>query len=191
MEKERVGEIPSVIMQGNKVVPDEIGKAGKGDDKSENLVNGEDPEESASEELDPDQVNTLEYARLSSNRTKRKTDQMPDIDGNEVEPIVGMQQNAHARVPEGTQKEKNDIGFLLDIPLGVSVELGRTRITINDMIQLRPGSVIELDKMVGEPLDLLINDKLVARGEVVIFDESFGIRITDIIKPEDRLKSLH
>ncbi len=85
---------------------------------------------------------------------------------------------------------RSNIDFLLDVPLGVSVELGRTKIVVRDMLQLGPGSVLELDKMIGEPLDLLVNDKLIARGEVVVFDENFGIRITDIIKPEDRIRSL-
>ena len=85
---------------------------------------------------------------------------------------------------------RSNIDFLLDVPLGVSVELGRTKIAVRDMLQLGPGSVLELDKMIGEPLDLLVNDKLIARGEVVVFDENFGIRITDIIKPEERIRSL-
>ena len=85
---------------------------------------------------------------------------------------------------------RSNIDFLLDVPLGVSVELGRTKIVVRDMLRLGPGSVLELDKMIGEPLDLLVNDKLIARGEVVVFDENFGIRITDIIKPEDRIRSL-
>jgi flagellar motor switch protein FliN/FliY len=90
----------------------------------------------------------------------------------------------------GTAEGRSNIDFLLDVPLGVSVELGRTKIVVRDMLQLGPGSVLELDKMIGEPLDLLVNDKLIARGEVVVFDENFGIRITDIIKPEDRIRSL-
>ncbi len=89
-----------------------------------------------------------------------------------------------------TAEGRSNIDFLLDVPLGVSVELGRTKIVVRDMLQLGPGSVLELDKMIGEPLDLLVNDKLIARGEVVVFDENFGIRITDIIKPEDRIRSL-
>lgn len=83
-----------------------------------------------------------------------------------------------------------NIEMLLDIPLEVSVELGRTKIAIRDMIQLGPGSIIELDKLIGEPVDLLVNDNLIAKGEVVVFDENFGIRITDIVTPAERLKSL-
>ena len=74
--------------------------------------------------------------------------------------------------------------------MDVAVELGRTKIAIKDMLKLGPGSVIELDKLIGEPVDLLVNDRLIARGEVVVFDENFGIRITDMMNPEERLKSL-
>jgi len=83
-----------------------------------------------------------------------------------------------------------NINFLLDVPLDVAVELGRTKIAIKDMLKLGPGSVIELDKLIGEPVDLLVNDRLIAKGEVVVFDENFGIRITDIMNPEERLRSL-
>lgn len=82
------------------------------------------------------------------------------------------------------------IGFLMDIPLDVAVELGRTRIAVKDMLQLGPGSVIELDKLIGEPVDLLVNERLIAKGEVVVFDDNFGVRITDIINPEDRIRTL-
>jgi flagellar motor switch protein FliN len=83
-----------------------------------------------------------------------------------------------------------DIDFLLDIPLVVTVELGRTKMIINDLLQLGQGSVVELDKLAGEPMEILINQKLVARGEVVVVNEKFGIRLTDIISPTERLKQL-
>lgn len=86
--------------------------------------------------------------------------------------------------------KKTNIDLLLDVPLEVSVELGRTKMAIRNMVQLGPGSIIELDKLIGEPVDLLANNNLIARGEVVVFDENFGIRITDIVTPEDRIRSL-
>lgn len=86
--------------------------------------------------------------------------------------------------------QTKDIDFLLDIPLVVTVELGRTKMIINDLLQLGQGSVIELDKLAGEPMEILINQKLVARGEVVVVNEKFGIRLTDIISPTERLKQL-
>ncbi len=85
---------------------------------------------------------------------------------------------------------KRDLNFLLDIPLEVSVELGRATILINDLLQLGQGSVIELKKLAGEPLEILVNGKLIARGEPVVVNEKFGVRITDIISPIERVKQL-
>ena len=87
-------------------------------------------------------------------------------------------------------KSMKDLDFLLDIPLEISVELGRTKILINDLLQLGQGSVIELTKLAGEPLEILINQKLIARGEAVVVNEKFGVRITDIISPMERVKQL-
>jgi flagellar motor switch protein FliN/FliY len=89
--------------------------------------------------------------------------------------------------PTGPSKE---LDFILDIPLEVTVEMGRTRMLINDLLQLGQGSVIELNRLAGEPLDVLVNNKLVARGEVVVVGEKFGIRITDIVSPMERVKRL-
>jgi flagellar motor switch protein FliN/FliY len=83
-----------------------------------------------------------------------------------------------------------DLGFLLDIPLLVSVELGRTRMLINDLLQLGQGSVVELDKLAGEPMEIYVNSRLIARGEVVVVNEKFGVRLTDIISPAERIKQL-
>jgi len=86
--------------------------------------------------------------------------------------------------------EALNLHFILDIPLEVSVELGRTRITIHELLQLGQGSVIELNKLAGEPLEILVNQKLVARGEVVVVNEKFGIRLTDIISADERVRQL-
>lgn len=80
--------------------------------------------------------------------------------------------------------------LLLDVPLELSVELGRTRMSIQELLALGPGSVIELDKVAGEPLDILVNDRLVARGEAVVVNDKFGIRITDIVSPAERIARL-
>lgn len=87
-------------------------------------------------------------------------------------------------------KGSPNLDFILDIPLEVSVELGRTKILISELLQLGQGSVIELSKLAGEPLEILVNQKLVARGEVVVVNEKFGIRLTDIISPVERVKQL-
>ena len=90
----------------------------------------------------------------------------------------------------GAVGAQRDMDFLLDIPLEVSVELGRTRMLIKDLLQLGQGSVVELDKLAGEPMEILVNNKLVARGEVVVVNEKFGVRLTDIISPTERIQKL-
>jgi flagellar motor switch protein FliN len=89
----------------------------------------------------------------------------------------------------GAQGHPN-LDFILDIPLDVAVELGRARMQIAELLQLGQGSVIELNKLAGEPMEILVNQKLIARGEVVVVNEKFGIRLTDIISPIDRVKQL-
>jgi flagellar motor switch protein FliN len=91
---------------------------------------------------------------------------------------------------EGGSKDGPSLDLILDIPLEISVELGRAKMIINDLLQLGQGSVIELNKLAGEPLEILINQKLIARGEVVVVNEKFGIRLTDIISPLERIKQL-
>ena len=91
---------------------------------------------------------------------------------------------------EQRQQLPPNIGFILDIPLQLSVEIGRARMIINDLLQLGQGSVIELEKLAGEPFDVLVNNKLIARGEVVVVNEKFGIRLTDIISPTERIEQL-
>ncbi len=85
---------------------------------------------------------------------------------------------------------KNDLDLILDIPLELSVELGRTKMLVNNLLQLGQGSIIDLNKPAGETLDICVNGKLVARGEVVVVDEKYGIRVTDIASPLERVKSL-
>ena len=106
------------------------------------------------------------------------------------------QENISQNLGGQPQARKNEddtihnLDFILDIPLRVSVELGRTKILVRDLLQLGQGSVVELSKFAGEPLELLVNDKLIARGEVVVVNEKFGIRLTDIISPVERIEQL-
>ena len=85
---------------------------------------------------------------------------------------------------------KCDLELIMDIPLDVSVELGAVKMLVNDLLQLGQGSIIELNKPVTEPLSIYINNKLIARGEVVVVDEKFGVRVTHIVSPFERVKSL-
>jgi flagellar motor switch protein FliN/FliY len=80
--------------------------------------------------------------------------------------------------------------MILDIPVNMSVEIGRTRININNLLKLNQGSVVELDRIAGEPMDVMVNGTLIAHGEVVVVNEKFGIRLTDIITPAERVKNL-
>ena len=132
---------------------------------------------------------------------------MPDSDKEEKKQDVSLEkqqadsENTAAEPqpapPEHTKSDggpkrplSDDMDFLLDIPLEISVELGRTKMLINDLLHLGQGSVIELSKLAGETLEIFANQKLVARGEVVVVNEKYGIRLSEIISPSERIKRL-
>jgi flagellar motor switch protein FliN/FliY len=102
----------------------------------------------------------------------------------------GTTKEAEETAKKSEEQEARELDFILDIPLELSVELGKTRMLVNDLLQLGQGSIIELNKLAGEPLEVYINRKLIARGEVVVVNEKFGVRLTDVITPIDRVKSL-
>lgn len=108
---------------------------------------------------------------------------------NAKKPVKKVEFSQFDETDKTTEPPKN-LDFILDIPLTISVELGRTKMVINDMLQLGQGSVIELAKLAGEPLDVYVNGKLMARGEVVLVNDKFGVRLTDIISPSERIKKL-
>lgn len=91
----------------------------------------------------------------------------------------------------GTDAPITDINMVLDIPVQLSVELGRTRVSIKHILQLGQGSVVELDALAGEPMDVLVNGYLIAQGEVVVVNEKFGIRLTDVVTPSERLRRIN
>ena len=91
---------------------------------------------------------------------------------------------------EGLTGAGNDLNMILDIPVQLTVELGRTRIPIKHILQLAQGSVVELDALAGEPMDVLVNGFLIAQGEVVVVNDKFGIRLTDIVTPSERMRRL-
>jgi flagellar motor switch protein FliN len=92
--------------------------------------------------------------------------------------------------PLGTPGAGNDLNMILDIPVQLTVELGRTRIPIKHILQLAQGSVVELEALAGEPMDVLVNGFLIAQGEVVVVNDKFGIRLTDIVTPSERMRRL-
>jgi flagellar motor switch protein FliN/FliY len=106
--------------------------------------------------------------------------------------------NSSSEAPEAVEAAEEpgrsggakDLEFILDIPLEISVELGRTRMLVNDLLQLGQGSVVELTRLSDEPMDIYVNGKLFARGEVVVVNEKFGVRLTDVVSPVERVKTL-
>ena len=116
---------------------------------------------------------------LEEQKTSEKpadTDQGGPLSGEGVRPFVGK---------DGTLQ---DINMVLDIPVTLSVELGRTKVPIKYILQLAQGSVVELDALAGEPMDVLVNGYLIAQGEVVVVNDKFGIRLTDVVTPSERLR---
>ena len=129
-----------------------------------------------------------------TDKEKRKQETRPD------EARAASEKSATSQRSESPPSSKPDsasgskltgnMDFLLDIPLEISVELGRTKILINELLKLGQGSVIELSKLAGETLEILANHKLIARGEVVVVNEKYGIRLTEIISPSERIERL-
>ena len=121
-----------------------------------------------------------------------------EAEGASVTPINAEEANNVAKLADKVQAgddalnklKVQNLDYILDIPLKVTVELGRTSVLIKELLQLGQGSVLELDKLAGEPLEILVNGKLVAKGEVVVINEKFCIRLTDIISQTERIETL-
>lgn len=107
-----------------------------------------------------------------------------------LQPDAAPAAPAATGTPAGERPGTPELEAVLDIPVTLSVELGQSRLSIRQLLQLNPGSVVELDRLAGEPLDLLVNGTLVARGEVVVMNERFGIRLTDVVSARERLRRL-
>ena len=106
--------------------------------------------------------------------------------GEDFQQVEAKQLNANADPGSGEVK----LDVILDIPVTVGMEIGRTQLSIRNLLQLNQGSIVELDRLAGEPMDVLVNGTLVAHGEVVVVNEKFGIRLTDVVSPADRIKNL-
>jgi flagellar motor switch protein FliN/FliY len=122
----------------------------------------------------------IEELLLEQAPTSRQPTQ-PVIEDIELEPLVPLDDDPSA---------DTDIGLLLEVPLSISVELGRTSLTIRELLALGQGSILQLDRHAGEPVDVLVNGKRLARGEVVVIDEDFGIRVTEVVTPEERISGM-
>jgi len=101
-----------------------------------------------------------------------------------------MEEGSKEAVSVSRRAEQVDLSLLMDVPLKVTVELGRSQMTIENLLKLTQGSVVELNQVIGEPLDILVNNKLMARGEAVVVKDKFAIRIVDVVSPERRIENL-
>lgn len=124
------------------------------------------------------------------NNQEEQSGEVKNVDNLESVDIQKLADEVKAGDDALNKLKVQNLDFILDIPLKVTVELGRTEVIIKDLLQLGQGSVLELDKLAGEPLEILVNGKLVAKGEVVVVNEKFGIRLTDIISPIERIETL-
>ncbi len=123
--------------------------------------------------------------------TDEKDQETTAVDATGTQAPAGMAtQNMGATADVVEETTARSIDFVLDLPLRVTVELGRTKMVVNDLLQLAQGSIVELEKPAGEALEILVNEKLIARGEVVSVNEKFGIRVTEIISPTERIEKL-
>ncbi|MGL6070824.1 flagellar motor switch protein FliN [Craterilacuibacter sp.] len=120
-----------------------------------------------------------------------QAEQTPQVDATQpqVHAASGLFQELGSTAPAGGAISQN-LDMILDIPVQLTVELGRTKIAIRNLLQLAQGSIVELDGMAGEPMDVLVNGCLIAQGEVVVVNDKFGIRLTDIITPVERIRRL-
>ncbi|HLR07937.1 MAG TPA: flagellar motor switch phosphatase FliY [Bacillota bacterium] len=153
----------------------------------------EQAEEEAAGAVEPLERKTYQASQKTSSVNQSANDQaQPQMIGSKAADHTTVQQAAFTEFEqvELDKNEQRNLNMLLDIPLSVTVELGRTKRTIKDILDLTSGSIIELDKLAGEHVDILVNEKLVAKGEVVVIDENFGVRVTDIISRADRLINL-
>ncbi|NDV11886.1 flagellar motor switch protein FliN [Crenobacter sp. HX-7-9] len=108
----------------------------------------------------------------------------------EAQPASGLFQELSQAAPQAGSALSQNLDMILDIPVQLTVELGRTKIAIRNLLQLAQGSIVELDGLAGEPMDVLVNGCLIAQGEVVVVNDKFGIRLTDIITPTERIRRL-
>ncbi len=139
-----------------------------------------------------------EKKKMTEEELAKAWEEMADsADGGSSGESNAIDSNTDSMGLSDSLKERNqttgsqpNIDFLLDIPLTISAELGRSKMIVYDLLQLSQGSVLELNKLAGEPLDVRVNNKLIARGEAVVVNEKFGVRITDIVNPQERIENL-
>jgi len=139
------------------------------------------------EDMDQERL-AAEWAAAMEEQTPAQQEEIDQL-MNEAGETATVPLEELAAEPEGSRLAK-DLDVILDIPVRISMEVGNTEISIRNLLQLNQGSVVELDRLAGEPLDVLVNGTLIAHGEVVVVNEKFGIRMTDVISPTERIKKL-
>jgi flagellar motor switch protein FliN/FliY len=144
--------------------------------------------------MSDDTAGMSEEDRMAAEWAAALDESKPKETASEVTDALGAVHAAQfinfASSPPGTMAPGNDLNMILDIPVQLTVELGRTRIPIKHILQLAQGSVVELEALAGEPMDVLVNGYLIAQGEVVVVNDKFGIRLTDIVTPSERMRRL-
>ncbi len=128
-----------------------------------------------------------EWAAAMDEQGDTETEEAPDAEVDSDFQQLEAKQLNDSSVP-GSDDVKLDV--ILDIPVTIAMEIGRAQLSIRNLLQLNQGSIVELDRLAGEPMDVLVNGTLVAHGEVVVVNEKFGIRLTDVVSPADRIKNL-
>ncbi len=161
------------------------------------------PEDANEDDAEAEMLKMMEQSNVLGDDEKVVNPEDASEDDAEAEMLKMMEQSAGAAPEEPVvqkasfsefsdppKQEPKNLNLLMDVSLPISIELGRTAMAIEDILNLGPGSVVELDKLAGEPVDLLVNNKLLAKGEVVVIDENFGVRITNMVSKPDRIRSL-
>ncbi len=177
------------------VSQDELDKLLEGKDSKDETAEAEDSTEAGSEDIDWSDAFKEAAEGGDAAAQKAVSEGIPedaqaaqDSRAGESAPAAQFDElKSDGEIEPGTKPELN---FLLEIPLEIQVELGRSTMKIKDLLQLGQGSIVELNKMAGEPADIYVNRKLMAKGEVVVVNEKFGIKLTEIISPQERVKSL-
>ncbi|MBU8934918.1 MAG: flagellar motor switch protein FliN [candidate division Zixibacteria bacterium] len=172
-------EEPVADLDKPEPVPDPLGEAEEAAADDAKIVNEDDASE--------DDAEAAMMAMLEDLPSENEGAAPEDIDFGAAD--VSKAEFQHLSEPAAKPEPRN-IDLLMDVNLPVSIELGHTKMSISDILSLGPGSIVELNKLAGEPVDVLVNYKIVAKGEVVVIDENFGVRITQLMTPEERLKLL-
>lgn len=131
-----------------------------------------------------------EAAKKVNDEEVKEQDPLAEVTDDSGDDAAKAEASAEAKAQGKAEKRDRNLNLIMDIPLKVTVELGRTRMVVSELLNLGQGSVVELSKLAGEPMEVLVNNKLVARGEAVVVNEKFGVRLTDIISPTERVEQL-